>query len=95
MLFGDGFVNIVIDETLLLFCVRGEPNVVIGIGGMQSFGERRRAWGEKILGGGDTCLGGIVGSVGSNEGADGGVGWEKDDVSQEGGPVLFEVGKRD
>ena len=76
MLFGDGFVNIVINETLLLFFVRVEPNVAIGIGGMQSFDKRRRAWEEKIFGGNKTCLGVIVGSVGSKKRANGGVGWE-------------------
>ena len=70
------FVDVVVYDTLLLFFIRVEPNVAIGIGGMQSFGERRRARGKEVLGGDEACLVGIVGSVGLKEGADGGVGWE-------------------
>ena len=48
-----------VNDTLLLFFVRVDPNVVIGIVGMQSFDEGRRSWGKKILGGDEACLGGI------------------------------------
>ena len=74
MLFRDGFVDVVVNDTLLLFFVRVDPNVVIGIVGMQSFDEGRRSWGKKILGGYEAGLGGIVGSDELKEGADGGVG---------------------
>ena len=69
--------------------------MAIGIGGMQSFDEEIRSWGKNISGGDKACLGGTIGSVGSKEWADYGVTWVWDAISQESGPVLFEVGKRD
>ena len=49
-----------VNETLLFFFVRVEPNMVIGIGRMQSFDKRQRAWGEKILGGDEAGLGALL-----------------------------------
>ena len=61
MLLGGGFIGVVVDETLLLFFVRVKPNVTIGTEGMQSFDKGWRAWGKKILGVDEACIGGIVG----------------------------------